>query len=124
MNDQITYMDYLWLQIEDDVITIGLNETGVEELDDPYSIELPPEDSIVVPNEVCGEIVTEHGSLNLYSPVDGRIIEINDTVKDNHQLVRDDCYHDGWLFKIEVDNIEDLRQFEEQSDDQDDNEAD
>lgn len=124
MNEQITFMDYLWIQIDDDVVTIGINETGVDELDDSYTVELPTEDSIVVPNEVCGEIVTEHGALNLYSPIDGKIIEINETVKDNPLLIRDDCYHDGWLYKIEVDNIEDLREFEEQPDEDDDEDYD
>jgi glycine cleavage system H protein len=119
MNDQITFMDYLWLQIDDDIITLGINELGVEELDDNFTLELPTEDSIVVPNEVCGEIITEQGSLNLYSPIDGKIIEINDTVNDNQSLIKDDCYHDGWLFKIEVDNIEDLRAFEEKLEDDD-----
>lgn len=113
MEDLITYMDYLWLQINDDVITVGLNETGLDELDDSFSVELPEEGSIVVPNEVCGEIVTEQGSINLYSPIDGNIIETNEATTDNPSIIKDDNYHDGWLFKIEVDNVEDLRQLEE-----------
>ncbi len=116
MNDQITFMDYLWIQIDDDVVTVGVNETGIEELDDNFKVELPEEGSIVVPNEVCGEIVTDQGSLNLYSPLDGKIIETNGAVLDNNSLLKDDCYHDGWLFKIEVDNVEDLREFETQVD--------
>lgn len=113
MEDLITYMDYLWLQIDDDVITVGLNETGVDELDDAFTVELPEEGAIVVPNEVCGEIVTDQGSINLYAPIDGSIIEINTAAVDTPTVIKDDNYHDGWLFKIEVDNVEDLRQLED-----------
>ena len=116
MEDLITYMDYLWLQINDDVITIGLNETGIDELDDAFTVELPEEGSVVVPNEVCGEIVTDQGSINLYSPIDGNVIEINTATTDNPSLIKDDNYHDGWLYKIEVDNVEDLRQLEDEFD--------
>ena len=122
MDDLITYMDYLWLQIDDDVITVGINEIGIEELDDNFNVELPDEGSIVVPNEVCGEVVTEQGSINLYSPIDGNIIEVNAAVIDNPSLIREDNYNDGWLFKIEVDNVEDLRQLEDDFDEDSDDE--
>jgi len=120
MEELITYMDYLWLQINDDVITVGINETGLDELDDNFTVELPEEGSIVVPNEVCGEIVTEQGSINLYSPIDGNIIEINTATTDNPTIVTDDNYNDGWLYKIEVDNVEDLRQLEDDFGQEDD----
>ena len=120
MDDLITYMDYLWLQIDDDVITVGINETGLDELDDAFTVELPEEGAVVVPNEVCGEIVTDQGSINLYAPIDGHIIEINAATKDNPTIITDDNYNDGWLFKIEVDNVEDLRQLEDSFDEDED----
>jgi len=120
MEDLITYMDYLWLQINDDVITVGLNETGVDELDEAFTVELPEEGAIVVPNEVCGEIVTDQGSINLYAPIDGSVIEVNIATTENPGIIKEDNYHDGWLFKIEVDNVEDLRQLEEEFDEDED----
>lgn len=120
MNDYIEYMDYLWIFIEDDIITVGLNENGIDELDDTFTVELPEEDAILVPGEVCGELRTDQGSINLYSPVDGKVLEINSAAVDNPSLVLEDAYSDGWLFKIEVENIEDLRMFEnEEIDDED-----
>ncbi len=111
--DLITYMDYLWLQINEDVITVGINETGVDELDD-FTVELPDDGAIVVPGEVCGELVTEQGSINLYTPLDGHIVEVNEAVIEDPQLIKEDCYNDGWLYKMEVDNVEDIRNLEDE----------
>ena len=104
----IPFLAYEWLQIEDGSVTIGVSEEGIEELTEISSVNLPAENEEVSADEVCGEIETEGGALNLYSPVDGRVVEINAAVVENPQLIIEDPYGDGWLFRVEAHNADDL----------------
>jgi glycine cleavage system H protein len=108
-NDEfIPYMVYEWLQVEDGTVTIGISEEGLSELSDITSVKLPAESEEVTPDEVCGEIETDEGALNLYSPIEGKVIEINAAVVENPSLIMEDPYGDGWLFRVEAGNSDDL----------------
>lgn len=103
MKDEfIPFLAYEWLQIEGDSVTIGVSEEGIEELTEISAVKLPSENEEVSADEVCGEIETEGGALNLYSPVDGKVVEINAAVVENPQLIIEDPYGDGWLFRVEA----------------------
>lgn len=109
MDDLITYMGYEWIQAEDDgTITVGINDAGLDEFSEILSIALPDEDEAVTPDGICGELETDQGPMNLYSPIRGRVIEVNEAVVENPDLIQEDCYGDGWLFKIEADRVEDI----------------
>lgn len=108
MDDLITYMGYEWLSVEDGIVTVGVNEAGLEELSDISKITLPAVDDEVNPDDICGEIETDSGPLNLYSPVDGQIVEINEAVVEDPNLISEDPFGDGWLFKVEAKNTSDL----------------
>lgn len=109
MNDEfIPFMVYEWLQVEDGSVTIGISDEGLEELAEISAVNLPSEGDDIGADEVCGEIETESGPLNLYSPVDGKVVEINAAVVENPQLIFEDNYGDGWLFRVEAKNADDL----------------
>ena len=110
MDDLITYMDYLWLQVTDDIVTLGINDEGLEGFDRVNKLDLPHENAEVYTDEICGELETDQGPLNIYSPVDGRIVEINEAVTQNPDLIRDDSYGDGWLIRIETSDLEQLNE--------------
>lgn len=107
-DDFIPFLAYEWLQVEDGSVTIGISEEGLEELTEVSAINLPAEGEEVGADEVCGEVETESGPLNLYSPVEGKVVEINAAVVENPQLLFEDPYGDGWLFRVEATNPEDL----------------
>ncbi len=107
-DDFIPYMGYEWLQVEDDTVTIGISEEGLSELSDITSVKLPSESEEVSPDEICGEIETDEGVLNLYCPVEGKVVEINAAVVENPALIMEDSYGDGWLFRVEPNNVDDL----------------
>jgi glycine cleavage system H protein len=108
MKDLITYMGYEWIMVEDNVLTVGVNDTGLEELSDISKINLPAVDEEVVPDEICGEIETDSGPLNLYCPVEGQVVEINEAVIEDPSLITEDPYGDGWLFRVEAKNDSDV----------------
>lgn len=122
--DFVPFMGYMWIQVEDGTITIGINEDGLSEITEITKVNLPSENEEVVADEVCGEIETESGPLNLYSPVDGKIIEVNGAVLENPSLIEEDPFGDGWLFRVEPEDADDLEEMEEELSDEDEEEDD
>ncbi|MCC7403349.1 MAG: glycine cleavage system protein H [Bdellovibrionales bacterium] len=115
-------MGYEWVQAEDGVITIGINDDGLEEFSEVASANLPSEGEEVSGDEVCGELETDQGPMNIYSPVKGKIVEVNEAVMENPNLILEDCYGDGWLIRVEADRQEDVDRLARagSSDDEDD----
>jgi glycine cleavage system H protein len=118
----IPFMGYEWIQIENGTVTVGISEEGLNELGEISAINLPAENEDVNPDEICGEIETDEGPMNLYSPVEGKIIEINAAVVENPSLLLEDPYGDGWLFKVEAEDAEDLEDIDEDEEDEDEDE--
>jgi glycine cleavage system H protein len=106
----IPYMGHQWLSVEGEVITIGVMEEALEELDTINKIDLPSENEPVEKDEICGELETKDGSLNVYAPVEGTVLEVNTAVLDNPELINEDPYGDGWVLKIEAANPEDIKE--------------
>ncbi|OYZ11239.1 MAG: glycine cleavage system protein H [Bdellovibrio sp. 28-41-41] len=111
-------MGYMWIQKEDGVITVGINEEGLQDFDEITSIELPPENEKVEADTVIGTIETDDGPLDIYSPVNGTILEINPQVLETPSLIQEDPYEEGWLLRIET--TEDLDEDEDEDFDEDD----
>jgi glycine cleavage system H protein len=108
VKDLITYMGYEWIMVEDGVLTIGINEAGLDEFTEVSSANLPSEQEEVIPDEVCGELDTDQGPMNLYCPVEGNVLEVNEAVIENPSLILEDNFGDGWLFRVEPKNASDL----------------
>lgn len=108
MNELMNYMGYLWVAVDGDIVTIGINDDGLDEFAEIEGVELPVEGTVVDPDEVCGELDTDQGPLNLYCPVDGKVVEVNEAVNNNPSLIIDDNTGDGWLFRVEAENIDQL----------------
>jgi len=117
------YMGYLWVQKEDNIFTIGINEEGLEEITEIESIELPQENEEIEADVVIGSIETDDGPLDLYSPVSGKIVEINPAVVEDPEVIQEDPY-DAWLVKIESEEDMEDSDEDEDEDDEDDEEED
>ncbi len=121
-DDVRNFMGYMWVRQEDGVITIGINEDGLQDFEEISSVELPAEQEKVDADVVIGTIETDDGPLDIYSPVAGTVVEINSQVIDEPSLVIEDPYEEGWLVRIEAD--EDLDEDEEDDEDEDEDEDD
>lgn len=131
MNDTITYMGYEWISVEDGIVTVGLTDDAVSDLSDQITLNLPEADDSVLAGKVCGDVESDNGNLNLYCPVSGTVIEVNDAVLENPGLLQEDPTDEGWLFKVEADDPDKLdrislhgRPNDEDADDDDDDDDD
>jgi glycine cleavage system H protein len=128
LNDTIEFLGSHWALIDGDVVTIGVTEECVSQIDAIDSIDLPNENDNVEPNEIIGTLEAGDGSVNLYSPVTGKVIEVNEAVLDDPSLIEQDPTGEGWLFKVEADDTAEITQllagdsvdFDDEDDDDDD----
>lgn len=111
MNHEIELNDELWARVDSDIITIGIKQEVIEDINEIWGLDLPEEGGEVTNEEVCGELETDDGPINLYSPVEGEVIDVNTAVSSDPDLLKDDSVIEGWLIKVQAFNSEDLEGF-------------
>ena len=92
-----------WAQIEGDIATIGISKFAVDQLTDLIMIELPAVGTHVVPGKSFGEIESVKAVSDLYAPLAGEVVEVNQQITGNVALLAEDPYDKGWLIKIKLD---------------------
>ncbi len=123
MSDKVkNFNHHLWYLEEDGIITVGLNEKGTEDITEIVGLDLPQEQDEVDTDAPIGVIETDDGELDIFSPVKGTVIEVNSEVLDNPELIIEDSYEEGWLFRVET--TEELDSDEEDDDDLDEEDED
>lgn len=91
-----------WVDIQGDTATVGISRFAVDQLTDLLTIELPAVGTRVVAGKSFGEVESVKSVNDVYAPVSGEVVEVNEPVAANVQLLSDDPYDKGWLVKIKV----------------------
>ncbi|MFI0214647.1 glycine cleavage system protein GcvH [Streptomyces lydicus] len=95
--------EHEWLSTaEDGVSTVGITEHAANALGDVVFVQLPEAGSTITAGETCGELESTKSVSDLYSPVDGEIVEINEDVVSDPSLVNSAPFEGGWLFKVRI----------------------
>jgi glycine cleavage system H protein len=94
--------EHEWLRIEGGTAVIGITHFAQDSLGDVVFVELPEVGSDVEQFEKMGEIESVKAVSDLYCPVGGRVVEVNDSLNDSPELVNDSPYEEGWMIKVEV----------------------
>ena len=94
--------EHEWLRMEGDTAVIGITHFAQDSLGDVVFVELPEVGSDVEQFEKMGEIESVKAVSDLYCPVGGRVVEVNDSLNDSPELVNDSPYEEGWMIKVEV----------------------
>lgn len=103
INEKVKYTDtHEWLRVEDDVATVGITDHAQSELADVVYVDLPEVGSEVKKGEPAAVLESVKAAEEVLSPVSGRIIEVNDSLRDEPEKVNSDPYGEGWLFKIRL----------------------
>jgi len=82
--------------------TVGVSAVAAEALGDVVYVELPEPGASLTAGEVCGEIESTKSVSELFSPVTGEVVEVNDAVAADPSIVNSDPYGAGWLFRVTV----------------------
>ena len=100
--------DHEWVKIEDNVAIIGITMHAAESLGDIVYIDVDSLGKDLKQFEKFGEIESVKAVSDLFVPVSGKVVEINEELTNNPEYVNEDCYEKGWIIKLEVENSNDL----------------
>lgn len=91
-----------WCLIKNGVATIGITDYAVEHLSDLVFLDLPALGSTVTAGEAFGEIESVKAVSDLYSPVSGEVVAVNEALPDDLDRLKADAFGDGWMLKVKV----------------------
>jgi glycine cleavage system H protein len=91
-----------WAVVEGDVCMVGLSKFAVDQLTDVVYIELPEVGDHVFAGESCGEIESVKAVSDIYSPINGEVIEVNEKLLNDPSGISDDPLGKGWLVRIKI----------------------
>jgi glycine cleavage system H protein len=91
-----------WVRTEGDTATIGITDHAQEELGDIVYVELPEEGAAFDAGDAFGTVESVKAVSDLYAPVGGEVVEVNEALNDTPEMINDDPYGDGWIIKLRV----------------------
>jgi glycine cleavage system H protein len=100
--------EHEWAKIVDDTVTVGITDYAQGELGDIVYIELPEVGAVIEKGDAFGNIEAVKAVSDLYSPVAGEVVAVNDDLGDKPETINSDPYGDGWMVKIKISNSADL----------------
>lgn len=101
--------EHEWVLVEEHTVTIGITEYAQQELGDIVYVELPEVGEKIVKDEPFGAVESVKAVSDVYAPVGGTVLEVNDALPDGPETINDDPYGDGWLVKVEITDMDDLK---------------
>ena len=90
-----------WARVDDGRVVVGVTDFAQQQLGDIVFVELPKVGSTIRKGEAFGVIESVKAVSDLFAPVSGEVIEVNETLEDSPELVNADCYGDGWILAID-----------------------
>ena len=94
--------EHEWVEVDGDTATIGITNHAQESLGDIVFIDLPTVGKEVKSNEELCVIESVKAASDIYAPIDGEVIEINNNLNDDASIVNQDPEKDGWIFKMKI----------------------
>lgn len=109
-NDDMKFVDtHEWIRHEsDDVVVIGITNHAQELLGDLVYVELPSVGATVATGDTVGVVESVKAASDLYSPLSGEVVEVNDEVANDPTLANTDPHNAGWIFKLKLSNKDEL----------------
>ncbi len=91
-----------WVRREDDVATVGITDHAQDELGDVVFIELPEKGASFGVGDAFGTVESVKAVSDLYAPVGGEVVEVNEALNDAPEKINEEPYGDGWIIRIRV----------------------
>ena len=108
-SDYLYSREHEWVRVMDDVCVLGITEFAQQELGEVVFVELPEVGQVFNSQDELGTIESVKAVAEVYSPVAGEVVEINDSVIDDPEMLNDDPHGEGWLVKLRFSSADDLK---------------
>ena len=100
-----------WVRIEQDgTVTVGISDHAQDLLGDIVFVELPDIGAQMNAEDEVAIVESVKAASDVYSPVSGEIIEVNELLLDNPEIINESPYSDGWFYKIQPDNLDEINE--------------
>ena len=101
--------EHEWVRVEDDVCVLGITEFAQHELGEVVFVELPEVGQVFDTGDELGTIESVKAVAEIYTPVAGEVVEVNEAVTDDPELLNEDPHGEGWLIKLRFSSASDLK---------------
>ena len=108
-----------WVKVDKDIATVGITDFATKQLTDLVYVELPPMGEKVTRGSSFGVIESVKAVSDLYSPVSGKVVKVNEKLSKDPEIISQDPYGEGWMIKVkiedqtELDTLMDSEEYEE-----------
>ena len=109
MSDVKYSKEHEWLKLDGDIATIGITYHASDSLGDVVYVDVTTLGDNLNQFDKFGEVESVKAVSDLYLPLGGKIMEINEDLNNNPQYINDDCYNKGWIIKLEVNNLDEMK---------------
>lgn len=109
LKDRKYSSDHEWIVVEGDEATIGITEYAQDALGEVVYVDLPSEGDTFEAGDTFGEVESVKSVSELFMPVSGEVIAINDALDDAPETINDDPYENGWMIRITMSDPEELK---------------
>ena len=107
--DNLKYTEeHEWVKTEGDLLIVGITDYAQGELGDIVFVELPMQNDNFAKSDSFSTVEAVKTVSDLYMPLTGTVVEVNDALEDNPELINTDPYGEGWIIKIKADNKDDV----------------
>ncbi len=98
-----------WARLEDDgTVTVGISDHAQDALGDVVFVELPDIGARLAAGDEAGVVESVKAAADIYAPVGGEVIAVNELLEDSPETVNSDPYHDGWFYRLQAENASEL----------------
>ncbi len=94
--------EHEWLSVEGDIATIGITDHAQSELGDIVFVELPETGDAISKDEAFGSVEAVKAVSDLFAPVSGEVVEVNEDLEENPENVNSEPYGAGWMIKVKI----------------------
>lgn len=110
IRNELKYLpSHEWARVESDgTVTVGISDHAQDSLGDVVFVELPEVGSQVSKGEEAGVVESVKAASDIYSPVSGEVVAINENLEDSPEVVNESSYDDGWFFRVKPDDLSEL----------------
>jgi len=100
--------NHYWIKVEGDILVMGMDDFAQKLAGDVVFVQLPNEGKKLKKGKKFAQVESGKWLGKVFAPVNGQILESNEALEDNAMLINEDCYGDGWMYKIKPNDISEI----------------
>lgn len=115
--DELKYTEeHEWLLVEADTVIIGITDFAQDQLGDVVFVELPEVGDQLETGKPLGVVESVKAVSDVYAPLNGEVVEINEALPDEPEMLNTSPYEDGWMIKLKISNVDELEEMMDAAD--------